>query len=84
MSQPTTESGISSLLTERIAAGDFPSAVYLIGESGDPVFAHALGNAEPRMTLSIPLALTCLLSHSAISTDGTDDLGQCVIGVILA
>ncbi len=36
---------ISSFLVERIAAGDFPSAVYVIGERGHTVFAGALGNA---------------------------------------
>ena len=42
---------ISSCLTERIAAGDFPSAVYLIAEQGAVVFADALGNAviEPQL-----------------------------------
>jgi serine-type D-Ala-D-Ala carboxypeptidase len=41
---------ISSFLTERIAAGDFPSAVYLIAEKDREVFADALGNAvtEPQ------------------------------------
>src|ERR1051325_7250825 len=36
---------ISALLHERIAAGDFPSAVYLVGEHGTAAFADALGNA---------------------------------------
>jgi len=36
---------ISSFLTERIAAGDFPSAVYLVAEKGKVIFADALGNA---------------------------------------
>jgi CubicO group peptidase (beta-lactamase class C family) len=42
--------GISNFLTERIAVGDFPSAVYLISEKGREVFADALGNAvvEPQ------------------------------------
>src|SRR5882724_5827662 len=39
------EKSISSLFTERIAAGDFPSAVYLISEHGREVFADALGHA---------------------------------------
>jgi len=43
MSTPTN--AISALLAERIAAGDFPSAVYLIAERGREVFADALGNA---------------------------------------
>jgi serine-type D-Ala-D-Ala carboxypeptidase len=36
---------ISDLLSERIAANDFPSAVYLIWEKGETVFADALGNS---------------------------------------
>jgi CubicO group peptidase (beta-lactamase class C family) len=46
----TAVPAISSFLSERIAAGDFPSAVYLIGENGREVFADALGNAvtEPQ------------------------------------
>ena len=41
---------ISSLLAEHIAAGDFPSAVYLVAEGGDVIFAGALGHAvrEPQ------------------------------------
>jgi CubicO group peptidase (beta-lactamase class C family) len=41
----TRNDQISSLLAERIAAGDFPSAVYVVGASGQPVFAEALGTA---------------------------------------
>lgn len=36
---------ISALLRERIAAGDFPSAVYLVAEKGAIVFQDALGAA---------------------------------------
>jgi CubicO group peptidase (beta-lactamase class C family) len=36
---------ISSFLAERIAAGDFPSAVYLVAERGREIFANALGNS---------------------------------------
>ena len=46
---------ISAFLAERIAAGDFPSAVYLIAEKGEVVFADAIGLAvvEPyRITAS--------------------------------
>lgn len=39
------EPEISALLTNRIAAGDFPSAVYLVSERGRIYFAEALGNA---------------------------------------
>jgi CubicO group peptidase (beta-lactamase class C family) len=43
MSKPSDS--ISAFLTARIAAGDFPSAVYLIAEKGHEVFADALGYA---------------------------------------
>ena len=45
-----SDPAINSLLSERIAAGDFPSAVYLIAERGAVMFADALGNAviEPQ------------------------------------
>ena len=36
---------ISSMLAERIAAGDFPSAVYVVAEGGRVVLADALGHA---------------------------------------
>lgn len=36
---------ISALLRERIAAGDFPSAVYAVAEGGEIVFADVLGDA---------------------------------------
>src|SRR5947209_29756 len=36
---------ISAMLAERIAAGDFPSAVYLVAERGEVLFADALGDA---------------------------------------
>lgn len=48
--QTKPEPVTSSMLAERIAAGDFPSAVYLIAANGRELFADALGNAvvEPR------------------------------------
>jgi CubicO group peptidase (beta-lactamase class C family) len=44
------DANITSFLAERIAAGDFPSAVYLVAEAGRVVFTDALGNSvvEPR------------------------------------
>jgi len=41
----TLDHGISTFLSERIAAGDFPSAVYLVAERGREIFADALGDA---------------------------------------
>ena len=45
---------ISSLLAERIAAGDFPSAVYLVAERGRVVLSDALGHAvrEPEQRVA--------------------------------
>jgi CubicO group peptidase (beta-lactamase class C family) len=39
------EETISAMLAERIAAGDFPSAVYLVAERGRIRFSDALGDA---------------------------------------
>ena len=39
------ETHISAMLAERIVAGDFPSAVYLVSEKDKTVFADALGHA---------------------------------------
>lgn len=39
------EDSISSMLAERITAGDFPSAVYVVAERGRVRFADALGHA---------------------------------------
>lgn len=41
----TVEPRIEALLAERIAAGDFPSAVYVVAERGRAVYAGALGDA---------------------------------------
>src|SRR5215213_10352942 len=42
---------ISDMLAERIEAGDFPSAVYVVAEEGRVRFADALGDAvrEPEV-----------------------------------
>src|SRR5215210_4665486 len=42
---PGEDENISSMLAERIAAGDFPSAVYLVAERGRARLAGALGQA---------------------------------------
>jgi serine-type D-Ala-D-Ala carboxypeptidase len=39
------ERQVSTRLNDRIAAGDFPSAVYVVAERGREVFADALGDA---------------------------------------
>jgi serine-type D-Ala-D-Ala carboxypeptidase len=62
----TPAAAISSFLAERIAAGDFPSAVYLVAEQGTVVFADALGNAvvEPRR---IPATLDTIYDLASLT-----------------
>src|SRR5690349_24317269 len=43
MSSPNAP--LSTLLSEHISAGDFPSAVYLVAQSGELIFADALGHS---------------------------------------
>ncbi|MER3426565.1 MAG: hypothetical protein C4334_00485 [Pyrinomonas sp.] len=45
MNDPRPEPNISRFLAERIAAGDFPSAVYAIAQRGCALFADALGDS---------------------------------------
>src|SRR4026207_2539813 len=54
--QTTPQATISTFLSERIAAGDFPSAVYVVSEQGRIPFADASGPSvvEPyRITTSL-------------------------------
>ena|ERR1700687_4421442 len=57
---------ISSFLAERIAAGDFPSAVYLVAEQGEVMFTDALGNAvvEPKI---IPATLDTIYDLASLT-----------------
>jgi CubicO group peptidase (beta-lactamase class C family) len=57
---------ISSFLATRIAAGDFPSAVYLIAQKGEVKFAEALGNAvvEPKR---IPATLDTIYDLASLT-----------------
>jgi serine-type D-Ala-D-Ala carboxypeptidase len=43
--QAHSQPDITEFLKSRIAAGDFPSAVYCVAEKGEAVFADAIGNA---------------------------------------
>src|SRR5689334_13413483 len=45
MTDPRPSDEISTMLAERIEAGDFPSAVYVVAERGRVRFADALGDA---------------------------------------
>ncbi len=57
---------ISAYLAERIAANDFPSAVYLVAEKGEIVFHDALGNAvvEPEL---IPAKLDTIYDLASLT-----------------
>jgi CubicO group peptidase (beta-lactamase class C family) len=63
---PNPESEISKFLSERIAAGDFPSAVYLVAEQGEVKFAGALANAvvEPE---KIPATLNTIYDLASLT-----------------
>jgi CubicO group peptidase (beta-lactamase class C family) len=64
--QMTPANSITSFLAERIAAGDFPSAVYLVAERGREVFADALGNSvvEPQ---KIPATLETIYDVASLT-----------------
>ena len=57
---------ISKFLQERIDAGDFPSAVYLVAEKGEIVFTDALGHAvvEPER---IPVRLDTIYDLASVT-----------------
>ena len=57
---------ISTFLYERIAANDFPSAVYLVAEKGEIVYHDALGNAvvEPE---TIPATLDTIYDLASLT-----------------
>jgi serine-type D-Ala-D-Ala carboxypeptidase len=57
---------ISAFLAERIAANDFPSAVYLVAEKGEIVYHDALGNAvvEPEL---VPVKLDTIYDIASLT-----------------
>lgn len=59
---------INELLEGRIRAGDFPSAVYLVGFEGEPVFLDALGKAvvRPESILATPSTIYDLASVTKV------------------
>jgi serine-type D-Ala-D-Ala carboxypeptidase len=64
MKSPSTV--ISSFLAERIAAGDFPSAVYLVAERGKVRFADALADAVVEPT-RIPATLDTIYDLASLT-----------------
>jgi CubicO group peptidase (beta-lactamase class C family) len=63
---PTPAAEISALLSARIDAGDFPSAVYLVAERGRVRFTDALGSAvrEPR---AVPATLETIYDLASLT-----------------
>lgn len=57
---------ISTFLAERISAGDFPSAVYLVAQKGEPVFYDALGNAVVQPQL-IPATVNTIYDLASLT-----------------
>ncbi|MDX6695652.1 MAG: hypothetical protein QOF02_3255 [Blastocatellia bacterium] len=58
---------ISSLLAERIAAGDFPSAVYMVGVGASPVLADAIGYAVRTDSQTIPATLETIYDMASLT-----------------
>lgn len=58
---------ISSFLSERIKTGDFPSAVYLVGEKGEIRFADALGFAVKTSGKEIPARLETIYDLASLT-----------------
>lgn len=63
---------ISNFFKERIAAGDFPSAVYLVAENGEAVFRDALGYAvvEPERIPAVMDTIYDLASLTKVLVTG--------------
>lgn len=57
---------INALLSERIEANDFPSAVYLVAEKGKVVFADALGEAV-RVPEKIPATVETIYDLASLT-----------------
>lgn len=64
--QTKPESRISGLLRDRIAAGEFPSAVYVVTERGRRVFADALGDAA-REPEQLPATLDTIYDLASLT-----------------
>ncbi|MEP6945587.1 MAG: serine hydrolase domain-containing protein [Acidobacteriota bacterium] len=63
---------VTELLSQRIAAGDFPSAVYLVAEEGEIVLHEALGNAvvEPEVIAAAPDTIYDMASVTKVLVTG--------------
>jgi CubicO group peptidase (beta-lactamase class C family) len=62
-----TSEEISAFLSERLADGDFPSAVYLVGEKGQIKFADALGLAVKTNEVQIPAEIETIYDLASLT-----------------
>lgn len=67
MPKPKSEQRISTLLQEHIDQGDFPSAVYFVGERGEAIFADALGYAVRDPPQQIPATLDTIYDLASLT-----------------
>ncbi|HEY0405465.1 MAG TPA: serine hydrolase domain-containing protein [Pyrinomonadaceae bacterium] len=67
VNDPTRDERISSFLLERIAAGDFPSAVYMVSRGASPVLADALGHAVRTESQKIPATLETIYDMASLT-----------------
>jgi CubicO group peptidase (beta-lactamase class C family) len=58
---------ISSFLAERIAAGDFPSAVYVVGAGASAILADALGHAVRTESQTLPATLETIYDMASLT-----------------
>jgi serine-type D-Ala-D-Ala carboxypeptidase len=58
---------ISSFLSERIAAGDFPSAVYMVAAGASPLLADALGHAVRSEAHQYPATLETIYDLASLT-----------------
>ena len=63
----TRDEAISAMLAERIAAGDFPSAVYAVSERGRLAYADALGDAVRSPDGAAPARLTTIYDLASLT-----------------
>lgn len=67
MNDDQRDEKISSFLAERIAAGDFPSAVYTVGVGADVVWTDALGHAVRTESHTSPATLDTIYDLASLT-----------------
>ncbi|HEX7999035.1 MAG TPA: serine hydrolase domain-containing protein [Pyrinomonadaceae bacterium] len=67
MNEGQRDEKISSFLSERIAAGDFPSAVYMVAAGASPLLAGALGQAVRSEAHQYPATLETIYDLASLT-----------------